>query len=273
MTDRIKEIRTLLERWYDASTTPAEETRLRNLLERTPDLPADLRRELDFLRMVATDAPTPQQVHEAPDGLEQALLRTIDKCSRRERFARRRSFAAISLAAAALLAIVFGIDFSIREQSGVDNHREEAVAVNVVDTPTANSDPQPAPVEVSAPKAAKPGVAALPPKRDNDLKRPSSEARRHEAQKSTLIKGNPAPAFAHVAAERAADQNEISERDMEVVRSGLSNLREGFRDAMTTVSVKYEGSMQSGAAVMEQSASRVKAAYKQTENRNIIPEL
>lgn len=119
-------LRSLLDRYYAAETSPAEESELRNLLA-APDLPDEFREDREMMAHLTSVL--------TPDGFEERLSAKIDSLAaaekattgRRPRFSRPLLWGA---AASLLVGLGFGLSSLLRPHSihGTDLTPEETYA-------------------------------------------------------------------------------------------------------------------------------------------------
>lgn len=96
-------IETLLERYYDAQTSEAEEQQLKDFFLHEEEIPAHLQAEKElFLQLQATDI---------PEGLEERLSQSIDRWSKKHRTLRLQWIGSI----AASLLLLFGAGWYLQE--------------------------------------------------------------------------------------------------------------------------------------------------------------
>lgn len=107
-TQAIQEIRSLLAAYYDGSTDPGQEERLRRLLNEADTLPADLRTERDIM-----NALTAVPEADMPSQLAPALNIMIERMYRQESHIRRgrRLTSVIAIAASVILIATLSLIF------------------------------------------------------------------------------------------------------------------------------------------------------------------
>lgn len=134
MTDRnptYQKIRSLLASYYSGTTDPAAEKELRELLNHTEPLPADLLAERDLLELTAAEASASLDDIEVPDGLEQKLrlqIRTGAAASRRRN--RLRIFTAGIAAAVAAVITLTAVDVA-QFKADLSGHAGQTAATSV----------------------------------------------------------------------------------------------------------------------------------------------
>lgn len=96
MTDRISEIRRLIDLYYEGASTPGDNARLSSLLAATPGLPPDLESERLMFAALADAIPEP------PESLRDDIARIVAPARPRRRF-RLLGFGGGAVAAAAVL--------------------------------------------------------------------------------------------------------------------------------------------------------------------------
>lgn len=108
-----KDIREILNRWYDGNTTPAEQQRLADFFATDRELPADLEMEREMFRAM-TEAG--EDYAEMPLEVSRSINAALDTEMARERGPQRKGFgwrrsAMTACAAAACMAVVLTIPF------------------------------------------------------------------------------------------------------------------------------------------------------------------
>lgn len=108
-----KDIREILNRWYDGNTTPAEQQRLADFFATDRELPADLEMESEMFRAM-TEAG--EDYAEMPLEVSERINAALDAEMAREKGPQRKGFgwrrrAMIACAAAACMAVVLTMPF------------------------------------------------------------------------------------------------------------------------------------------------------------------
>lgn len=108
-----KDIREILNRWYDGNTTPAEQQRLADFFATDRELPADLEMEREMFRAMAEAG---EDYAEMPLEVSRSINAALEVEMAREREPQRKGFgwrrrAMTACAAAACMAVVLTIPF------------------------------------------------------------------------------------------------------------------------------------------------------------------
>lgn len=108
-----KDIREILNRWYDGNTTPAEQQRLADFFATDRELPADLEMEREMFRAMAEAG---EDYAEMPLEVSRSINAALDAEMALERGSQRKGFgwrrrAMTACAAAACMAVVLTIPF------------------------------------------------------------------------------------------------------------------------------------------------------------------
>lgn len=128
--EQIKQIRELLDHFYQGATTPEEERQLASLLQNAEDLPADLEADRRLFASLSADIPT-----ETANRIENALEAEMAK-ARSPFTSRRRRWAIAGVAAACLAIASVGVSLLIPDKDISSQPNQEQLAN--VKTPSVN---------------------------------------------------------------------------------------------------------------------------------------
>lgn len=215
----IDQIKSLLEAYYDGTTTIEQEKLLYDFFASATEIPAEM--EADRQLFNSLHSVLAKEII-VPDNLENQLISHIDNLEKAEQINRRKwikPFAYISAAACAILLFTFGIKIFNPENNQI-NQTAKTVLISetkVFDSINSNSNPI---QEIEAPE----------PIKTEDITLPKAETKKKKVKRQRIVKQND---LKSVSDEQLAYEN--TERALLLLSEKLNKAQKGINKTQSTI--------------------------------------